>query len=119
MFRSRRPRVSVKDWPRLTRFYGIPPSELVRMPNALTLIYAEALEDLHAEETRLAMLVSDMPHMSEADRKKARRPFAVADVAKKIDHGTEGGRAQAAALGIGVHIPIESTEEPDPRKELA
>jgi hypothetical protein len=116
------PRVKVEDWPRLTRFYGISPAELLRTPHAILEVYAAQLMELQAEETLMAMVVSDMPYMSDSDRKKARRPLARVvgggEQVQKIDHTTEGGRATAAQLGIGVRGAIESTEESDPRKEL-
>lgn len=89
------------------------------MPYAILQMYAEDLVMLDAEETLLAMLVADMPHATAADRRKARRAFTRhlgAEPVQKIDHTTEGGRAQAAALGIKIDVPapaIESEESHD------
>lgn len=110
-------KVSPRDWPRLTRFYGITPVELASMPYVLIELYAENLLVLEAEETLLAMLVADMPHATAAERRKARRAFTRYlgdEPVQKIDHSTEAGHAQAAALGIKIDVPspaIESTEE--------
>jgi hypothetical protein len=66
-------RASLRDWPRLTRFYGIGPSELASLPHAVITMYAEQLPSIQAEETELAIMVSDMPHAEEKDRKSVFR----------------------------------------------
>ena len=66
-------RTSLRDWPRLTRFYGIGPSELASLPHAVITMYAEQLATIEAEEIELAIMVSDMPHAEEKDRKSVFR----------------------------------------------
>lgn len=108
-------RVTVYDYPRLTRFYGISPRELAQLPNALKQIYAEELIKLESEETLLAMLVADMPHANSKDRRRARRLFTrhLGEApAQKIDTNTEAGRLQAAKLGIKIDLPDLPKEPP-------
>ena len=106
-------RVSIQDWPRLTRFYGIPPSELARMPHALLRLYAEQLFELHAEETLLAFMVADMPYLKPHDRRNARRPFErslPSAEPEKVDVRTPTGASIAAGMGIGLHLDVTEVE---------
>lgn len=109
-------RISPLDFPRLTRFYGIPPSELARMPYVLLEIYAEGLKELQAEEALLGFMTADMPHLKPDERKRTHARFlrlaGLEEEVKKIDHTTEGGRAAAAALGIGIDLPDAEIESP-------
>lgn len=101
-------RVSLWDWPRLTRFYGIPPKDLARMPYALLEIYAEALIELSAEEAMEALTFADYPYLEKSSRERIRRAYmrTMGDAAepeeKGIDIKTEHGKATAARFGIKV-----------------
>jgi len=100
-------RVTLRDYPRLTRFYGIPPKDLARMPKALVRIYAEELPILQAEEMLLAFLASEMPYLDtkEHHRIKARFMFlaGIEEEVERLDPNSDEGKAKAAALGIGVN----------------
>jgi hypothetical protein len=111
------PRVSLRDWPRLTRFYGIGPDVLARMPHVLLRLYAEQLPALVAEEALLGFTTADMPHMDKADRGRVARIFEKhlpAEEAPKLDVREAEGAKAITTLGIGVHIEpseVESSEE--------
>lgn len=114
---TRQSRVSIRDWPRLTRFYGISPAELQDLPHALITMYADSLPQLHSEEILERMLVADMPWAEKGDRNRIRnsylRELSDEDTApEKIDVHTEGGVQQAATFGIRVELPeTPSTDE--------
>lgn len=120
-----KPRVSLRDWPRITRFYGIGPEILARMPNNLIEMYAEQLIELSAEEALLGFLTSDMPHLSATDRRSTVRRFEKyipEEEPEQADLTTAGGRAQAARLGIVIDLPgreIKSEETPTPEPDDA
>ena len=107
-------RVAVGDWPRLSRFYGLSPFELARLPRWLTEFYAECLPALQAEETLLAIMVSDHPHATEADRNKIHRILqrdADTEVeVPSIDPSTEAGQFALAGMGIAVDFSEVNTE---------
>lgn len=111
--------VPIEDYPRLTRFYGIPPKDLARMPRKLLLIYAEQLIVLEAEEAILDCLIADWPHQDNSMRQKIRRNFErhanVEDETPKVDLDSEAGRQTVAGLGIGIKVPaaVKSEESPD------
>ena len=111
---ARTTRVAVGDWPRLTRFYGLSPFELARMPRWLTEFYAKCLPSIQAEEMLLSFTVSDFPHSKESDRARIRRMLQrEADSepqAPKIDISTEGGRAALAGMGIGIDFTPETPD---------
>lgn len=101
-------RVSLGDWPRLTRFYGIGPSELGSLPANIIAVYAEALPVLQAEEVLLGFTTSDMPYASAADRRRIHRAwerYLPAPEPEKIDLQSDGGKAVAASLGIVLDFP--------------
>ncbi len=110
-----KPRVSVGDWPRLTRYYGISPFELVRMPRWLTQLYADKLSELEAEEAIRASTISTLPHMGSSDRDRILRSWrdraGVPEVVETVDVDTEGGKAVLAGLGIG--LVVDSTGSDD------
>ena len=112
-------RISLGDWPRLTRFYGITPLELQKLPPAIIELYAVQLTSLRAQEILEAMLVADMPYADQSDRKRMRRLYlrelAIDEPAPQIDVRSEAGQAAAAGLGIGV--TVESTETPESESE--
>jgi hypothetical protein len=111
-------RVSLGDWPRLTRFYGIGPLELAVTPYNILRVYADQVEALQAEEQMERILASDMPHTEESDRRSVirdlRRAAGVEEHVEKIDPESEAGVRQAAALGIKIDIPareVDSSQE--------
>ena len=111
-------RVSVQDWPRLTRFYGIPPSELAVMPYALLQVYAEELFVLTAEEAMLGFITADIPYTDAKDRNRVFRAYKKwlpSEEPKKLDPHSAEGAAILAGMGIGipaVESPVEMTEQP-------
>jgi hypothetical protein len=109
--------VSLLDFPRLSRFYGIGPNELASIPNNLLRIYIEEMRTIQAEESLDRILASDMPHADKSDRERifsALSRLAETDKAEQVDVQSEGGQSLAASLGIKVEVPvreIESEEE--------
>ncbi len=101
-------RVSVGDWPRLTRFYGIGPEELVRLPGIIIKTYAEQLPFLEGEEMLRDLIVADYPHVAQKDRTivwaRARQlAFGGEGPADStpVDLKTAQGRSVLSAHGIG------------------
>lgn len=114
--KPKRTRVSLGDWPRLTRFYGLSPLELATMPNVLLAVYAEAIPMLEAQESLDAILASDMPHAEEKDRDRIlrllRAKAQIDEQVEKIDPTSAAGVAQAGAVGIGVRIERRPKDPP-------
>lgn len=110
-------RVSVGDWPRITRFYGIGPFELARLPYAILRVYAEQLPRLAAEEALLGFTTADLPYADKGDRKKIHRAFEQyvdKPEPEKLDVRTTTGAQAIAGFGIGVYVEpteVESSEE--------
>ena len=113
MPRTKRKRVGVGEWPRLTRFYGISPGEIMKTPNWLLRVYAEQLCELAAEEALLAVSVSTYPHATDASRDRMyRRLVAEAGIEERVQQVNPTTRAGKAALaGLGIGIRIDSSEE--------
>jgi hypothetical protein len=113
-----RARVTIGDWPRLTRFYGLSPFELALIPNNILSIYAEQLPVLTAEEALLGFYTSDLPHLEKGTRRNLYRSFErmlPKPEAEKADLTTEEGKVKAGSFGIGVIIEegseVESSTE--------
>lgn len=96
-------------WPRLTRFYGITPSELARLPRWLVRLYIEALDSLYAKEQLDAIQAGTAAYMESADadslqRNLVRRANALTVVpereARRNDPAPD--RARLSAMGIAV-----------------
>lgn len=107
-------RVSLLDFPRLTRFYGVSPRELARTPHNILAVYAEQLPELQAEEALFAFTASDMPHLKPADRRSVYRSFE-RHVPKpepvKVDVRSEEGAALVTQkFGIKIDIPQTGAE---------
>ena len=99
-------RVALGDWPRLTRFYGLSPFELARMPNWLTRLYAKKLPGLEAEELLSLYIAPVLPHVRVRDRDRMLRRIqeraGFEEVVETIDSQTEEGKVVLAGMGIGV-----------------
>ena len=113
-------RISLGDWPRLTRFYGITPLELEKLPHVIIELYATQLPSLRAQEILEAMLVADMPYADQSDRKRMRklylRELNIDEPApQSLDAHSEAG--QAAAAGLGISVTVESTKTPESEPE--
>jgi hypothetical protein len=92
-------------WPRLTRFYGIGPSELLEMPRKLIDIYEDKILELQAEEQLTAMQVADHPHLEERSRRTVRENLvrlAGFQSAEAIDPGSSRTELSLGAIGIKV-----------------
>lgn len=104
-------RISVWDFPRLTKFYGIGPIELASVPYNILRIYAEEMPVLAAEELQGRILASDMPYADKEDRRRVfdslRRLSAEEVQAEAVDVRTEEGQAKAASFGIKVEVPVK------------
>lgn len=98
-----------EHWPRLTRFYGLAPSTLARMPRCLTAIYIDMLPGLQAEEQLAAIQAADQPHLEARDRDRVHRQlvrFAELEPPKEDALPlAQGGIEALAALGVRVVMP--------------
>ena len=113
---ARKTRVSVGDWPRLTRFYGISPAELVRMPRWLTQLYSDRLSELEAEEAMRASTVSMLPHVEQSDRDRVTRALQRSanipeSPAATVDPYSDEGKGVLAGMGIGVVIDSPGSDD--------
>jgi hypothetical protein len=98
-------------WPRLSRFYGLTPSELELMPRSLTRVYAEELPFLLAEEHLLRLEASAYPHMEEDDQKQTVKRWQ-----KRLERGDESVEApppgelpaRESLAGIGIKLVEEA-----------
>ena len=102
-------------YPRLTRFYGIMPQELVDMPHNLIDLYWDELPALQAEEQLLAMAAADYPHNTQDDRDKSWRQFkrltGVDYEPPAIDVTNPGDVRKLAEVGIPVIFEPKAGEE--------
>lgn len=100
-------------WPQLTRFYGIPPSELARLPRTIVSLYAEHLRPLIAREQILALEASAYPHLKKGDAQKiARRWERNARSLQPVQHAiapTDGMTFVQSVNALG--IVVEGLEE--------
>lgn len=108
------PDPEIEQWPRLTRFYGIPPRELARTPRWLIMLYLEAIPSLTAEEQLVAFQVSDFPHMEERDRKQVHRQVQriasgkgepPAPQQRGVDPSKDGGMLAATGIALKIEPP--------------
>ena len=65
--------LEVAFWPFLTRFYGIPPSELARMSPVYMKPYIDAIRPISAIEQLLALEASAYPHLKKNDARAVAR----------------------------------------------
>ena len=59
-----------RDWPRLTYYYGIQPSELAQMPRWLRNVYIDKLGPIRARERLIAIDEVSFPHMEKEGRRQ-------------------------------------------------
>ncbi len=100
-------RVPIRDYPRLTRFYGLGPQELASTPQNILWIYADALPRLEAEEQLSHIQASVFPHTEPDAAKHLHEALVVLagwalPEPRKIDVSTQEGKEVLAGLGIGV-----------------
>lgn len=102
-------RSDFEHWPRLTRFYGLAPSTLARMPRCLTAIYIDMLPVLQAEEQLSAIQAADHPHLEARDRDRVHRQLSrLAELEPPVEEVAplkQGGIEALGALGIKVVMP--------------
>lgn len=67
------PRYDITHWPRLTRFYGLGPGALSRLPRVVLQVYIDQLPVLEAEEQLARFQAADMPHLEQKDRERTHR----------------------------------------------
>lgn len=111
-------RVDTSDWPLLTRFYGISPSELEKLPRALLAVYRKAVPELMAQEMLCAMRVADFPYMEQADRETLHRDLldsagVETDDSRPITPGSTADITALAGLGIAVVMPPKKEVDED------
>lgn len=91
-------------WPELTRFYGLQPSELARLPKWMRNAYVKGMSRLHAREQLALVTAVGFPHMKAAERKRLSRTlmnqagFAEAPPQQATSHEA------IAAFGIPVTV---------------
>lgn len=60
-------------WPRLTRFYGISPSEIAQTPRAILELYLEQMPSIQAQEQLKQIQAASMPHATEQAARRIHR----------------------------------------------
>lgn len=60
-------------WPRLTRFYGIGPSEIAQTPRAILELYLEQMTAIRAQEQLMGIQAATMPHANEQSSRRIHR----------------------------------------------
>ncbi len=106
-----RPTDLIPFWPRITRYYGIPPHVLQHYPTWMVEQYLDAIVPLEAEEQLWRMMAADHPHLTESSRKAASRKLLLAmnrdiEEGEKVDPISEDG--QSALESIGIKVVIEN-----------
>lgn len=100
--------IDLSDWPLLTRFYGLTPFELARIPRAVLDLYRKQIPEIVANETLIAMQVADFPHLEQSSRHEIHEkllkgtgvdPTPVFDPRQPKDHVALGG--------MGIPVVIE------------
>ena len=105
---SDRPRTEADRWPRLSRFYGIPPSELAVLPRTIVDIYEDQILALEAEEMLVAMQVADHPHVTEKGREQQkRRLIRIAGLGEPDAIDPHSHRTEQQLGGIGIKVVRE------------
>jgi hypothetical protein len=109
-------RTDPSDWPLLTRFYGIPPSELAKLSRALLSLYRKAVPAIMAQEMIAAMAVADFPHMDQSDREMRHKDLLEEigidrDEQRPTTPGSSADIMALAGMGITVELPTKKTEE--------
>lgn len=91
-------------WPRLTRFYGISPSEIARTPRVILELYAEQIPRLQAQEQLMAVQAACMPHATEQAARRVHKMLA--RMAETTEDAVDPRRADhvqgLASIGIKV-----------------
>jgi hypothetical protein len=103
--------LDLTDWPLLTRFYGLTPFELARIPRAVLKLYRNAIPELVAEETMIGMQIADFPHLEQSSRR---------EIHDKLLKGTgvdptpvfnpEQPKDHVALGGMGIPVVIQERE---------
>lgn len=110
---------SLDIWPQLTRFYGIPPSELARMPRVVIIKYIEQMGPISSSEQLDALEASVYPHVKQADARRISRRRV--REARKLGRGRrrqtaapakKEGTAEDLARLMGGLIPVEIVAAP-------
>lgn len=94
-----------RTWPRLTRGYGLMPSEIARMPRWLLDVYLEELTRLEAREALEQVAVHAVPSMRKGDRERfmaSLRKQAQVERRVEVAQSLEEYEANLAGMGIAV-----------------
>lgn len=96
----------IDHWPRLTRFYGITPLELQKLPPAVVDIYVEQMGQLRANEQLAAIQACSFPYFKERTQEsvfsRLRWLLGMEEDVQKIDVASEEGKVMLGGLGIKV-----------------
>jgi hypothetical protein len=108
----------IEHWPRLTRFYGLSPFELARLPRAVRRVYIRQLPLLEAEEQLALMHAADFPHLTDEGRGKVHRRLARAAGYEPGNDAPTVAPTQESVAAAGLRINVEresmsSKEVPD------
>jgi hypothetical protein len=109
---------TVALWPRLTRFYGLPPSDWAEMPPWLLRVYLDAMPELEAEEQLGRIQAASFPQADEKSRKSVHRALV-----RTVERSMDSVRASSAPTisdpekdagtlaAIGIRVKLESVGE--------
>jgi hypothetical protein len=104
---------TVSEFPRLSRFYGIPPSELAELPRWMLELYITSITKLQTEEQLLQIQAGSFPHMEDDARKKLHRQLLryadLGDADDGPDVGELDGQGAHNLSAIGIAVKLEST----------
>jgi hypothetical protein len=96
----------LRAFPSLTRFYGIGPEELARIPLNILRIYADEMPRIQAREQLLAMQVAAYPYLKPASQREAWRRLQRRAREHKVEAALipqEKLKETLAGIGIGFY----------------
>lgn len=106
---SRRLRQEVeRDWPLLSYYFGIPPSELAQLPRWLRLTYVKGLTQIRARERLSAIEDLSVPYMERGDRdcivRRLKRLAGYVEPPATRPQSLEEMQGGLAGMGINVEV---------------
>ena len=103
----------VQLYPRLTRFYGLSPEQLMRMPRPLVFLYIDEMITLAAEEQLMCMEAAAWPHMDEDSRSETHATWEKQLKREGADEvqPLELARMPAQLAGMGINFVMDEEKK--------
>jgi hypothetical protein len=103
----------VQLYPRLTRFYGLSPKQLMRMPRPLVFLYIDEMVTLAAEDQLVRMQASAYPHMDEDGRNESHDDWMKQMKREGSDEAQvpELARMPVQLAGMGINFVMEGEKK--------